>query len=425
MKHVIIGNSAAAVGCVEGIRRTNSTDDILLIASEPHHTYSRPLISYLIAGKTDRQRMKYRPDDFYAANNVTALLGKTAVAIDPAAQTVALESGETVAYDTLLVATGSSPVVFPAEGLEQVQNMRTFTQLQDAEALLESVGENTRVLIIGAGLIGLKCAEGLRSRTANITVVDLAPLVLSSILKPAPAAIIRAHLEANGVGFRLGTSVAAFRTLPGGGYEAQLQSGETIAFDQLVYAAGVRANTALVKAAGGETNRGIVVNTLGQTNLPHVYAAGDCTESPDACTGQHKVMALLPNAYMQGEAAGMHMAAGGAPLPCAPEPLIPENAIGFFGKHILSAGIYFDDGAEGKYEDFDGENYRCFYYDASAQRLMGYILLGRAERAGIYTALIREATLLPEAQFQQLRREPGLIAFSPEVRAQALRKQVV
>ncbi|MDR2526007.1 MAG: FAD-dependent oxidoreductase [Oscillospiraceae bacterium] len=427
MKHVIIGNSTAAVGCVEGIRRVNRTDDIVLIADESHHTYARPLISYLLAGKTDKERMKYRKDDFYEVNGVTSLLGKTAVSIDPAKNTVTLDSGEAVGYDNLLVATGASPVFFPAEGLAQVKPAHTFTTLDDADALLKCVRESTRVLIVGAGLIGLKCAEGLRARTTHVAVVDLAPIVLSSMLKPAPAEIMQAHLEQNGVELHLGTSVKAFRPDEArhGAYFAELQNGESLGFDVLVYAAGVRANIQLVKDAGGACGRGITVDAFGQTSLPQVYAAGDCTESTDVCTGQRKVMALLPNAYMQGEAAGMHMAAAGAPLPCQPLGLIPENAIGFFGKHILSAGVYFEDGADGIYEDFDGGSYRCFYYDKTAQRLRGYILMDCPQRAGIYTALIRNGTQLPEEQFLQLRREPGLIAFPSQARIDILRKKEV
>ena len=97
-KIVIIGNSAAAVGCVEGVRSVDKNSEIVLIASEKHHTYSRPLISYLLYGKTDEQRMKYRPDSFYSDNMVDTMLGKTAVSVDPKGHTVKLESGEVISY---------------------------------------------------------------------------------------------------------------------------------------------------------------------------------------------------------------------------------------------------------------------------------------------------------------------------------------
>jgi hypothetical protein len=130
-------------------------------------------------------------------------------------------------------------------------------------------------------------------------------------------------------------------------------------------------------------------------------------------------MALLPNAYLQGEAAGMHMA-GGAPLGT---PLIPENAIGFFGKHILSAGVYPEELAP--LEETTGEGYRAFWYDAAQQRLLGYILIDGVQRAGILTALVREQTRLTPEQMALLARQPGLIAFDPAARAKILRREAL
>ena len=113
MKYVIIGNSAAAIGAVEGIRQIDAASPIVLISKEPHHTYSRPLISYLLWGKTDERRMKYRPDDFYEVNHVQALLGRAAASIDAKTRAVILEDGERIPYDKLLLATGSTPFVPP------------------------------------------------------------------------------------------------------------------------------------------------------------------------------------------------------------------------------------------------------------------------------------------------------------------------
>ena len=120
MKYVIIGNSAAAVGGVEGIRSVDKEGSITLISSEPHHTYSRPLISYLAWGKTDEPHMKYRPDDFYAENGCEVLYGVKATAIDCGAKTIALDNGESLSYNELCVAAGSSPFVPPMKGLETV-----------------------------------------------------------------------------------------------------------------------------------------------------------------------------------------------------------------------------------------------------------------------------------------------------------------
>lgn len=164
VRYVIIGNSTAAVGGVEGIRKVDPNGSITLIASEPHHTYSRPLISYLLLGRTDENRMKYRPDSFYRVNNVDTRLGVTVTKIDPKQKHVEISSGEQIPYDRLLIATGSRPFVPPMEGLSTVKNRFSFMTLDDARALDRVLTPQSRVLIVGAGLIGLKCAEGILHR---------------------------------------------------------------------------------------------------------------------------------------------------------------------------------------------------------------------------------------------------------------------
>ena len=181
-RYVIIGNGTAAVGCIEGIRSVDKTGDVTVISGEKHHVYSRPLISYYLEGKTDLERMKYRPDGFYEENGCRVLSGVRAAAIDPANKTVVLDNGGSVEYDALCVATGSRPFVPPFAGLDTVENKFSFMTLDDALALESALAPDCRVLIVGAGLIGLKCAEGIFDRVGSVTVCDLADRVLSSIL---------------------------------------------------------------------------------------------------------------------------------------------------------------------------------------------------------------------------------------------------
>ena len=141
MKYVVIGNSAAAVGCIEGIRSVDRAGSITLISDEPHAAYGRPLISYLLMGRTDLAHMNYRPADFYETMGVTAMLGRRAAEIDAENKTVLLEDGERVPYDRLLVATGSRPFLPPMEGIEQVEHRFSFMTLSDALALEQMLTE--------------------------------------------------------------------------------------------------------------------------------------------------------------------------------------------------------------------------------------------------------------------------------------------
>lgn len=405
MRYVMIGNSAAGIGAVEAIRKNDEQGEIVIISDEAYHCYARPLISYLLLGKTSETKMKYRSEDFYKENKCELLLAKKAVAINTAGKSITLGDDQEISYDKLLVATGSSPFIPPMPGLEKVKSKYTFSCLDDAKSLEKAIGPKSKVLIIGAGLIGLKCAEGINKRVAEIAIVDLAPKVLSSILDDDAAARVKTHLEQNGLTFYLGNSVKEFAE-----NTAYLADGAVVDFDVLVLAVGVSPNTALLKDIGGQVGRGITVNERMETSIPDIYAAGDCTESVDASTGDTKVMALLPNAYMQGECAGFNMSG----VDFCFNKAIPMNAVGFFGLHIITAGSYAGD----VYCDNDDENYKKLYYGDN--KLNGYILIGNVEKAGIYTGLIREKTPLDSLDFALICKKPGLMAFSKVVRAQKL-----
>jgi NAD(P)H-nitrite reductase large subunit len=403
MKYVIIGNSAAGIGAVEGIRQIDKNGEITIITNEPYHTYSRPLISYLLLGKTTEEKMKYRGGNFYTDNNCTLLSNVSVTKIDTAAKKVVLSDGKQMPFDKLLVAAGSSAFVPPFEGLDSIKDKCTFMSLDDAKKLDAMISSDKRVLIIGAGLIGLKCAEGIHQRVKHITVVDLAPRILSSILDDDGAKIVQNHLESKGVEFKLSASVKKFEKKT-----AVFENGETVDFDILVLAVGVRPNTALLDGIA-KIERGIVVNEKSQTSAPDIYAAGDCTQTNDISSGQNKIMALLPNAYMQGECAGINMAGNTENGACF-EKAIPMNAIGFFGLHVITAGNYTGDVFA---ENGNGNYKRLFYSD---NKLNGYILIGNVEKAGIYTALIRERTSLDTIDFKLVCEKPGLMAFTKEER---------
>jgi NAD(P)H-nitrite reductase large subunit len=398
-KYVIIGNSAAGIGAVEGIRQTDRQGEITIISNEPHHTYSRPLISYLLLGKVTEETIKYRSSGFYADNNC-ALLHNAATEIDLFSRQVVLEDGKRVLFNKLLVAAGSSAFVPPFEGLDTVKSKFTFMCLNDALELGRALSSDKRVLIVGAGLIGLKCAEGIAAKVSHITVIDLAPRILPSILDDDGAKLVQNHLESKGVAFKLAANVKRFQE-----NTAFFEDGASLDFDVLVLAVGVRPNTELLKNIAN-TDRGIIINAKSETSVPDIYAAGDCTQTLDISSGQNKIMALLPNAYMQGETAGVNMAGGKKKFDKA----IPMNAIGFFGLHIITAGNYTGD----VYTENKNGCYKRLFYDKN--KLNGYILTGNVEKAGIYTSLIRERTPLDSIDFPLVCEKPGLMAFTGEER---------
>ena len=401
--YVIIGGGVASVGCIEGIRSIDKTGKIILISGENKPVYCRPLISYYLQGKTDFKKMQYRPDSFYKENNCEIVYGK-ADKIDPDNKIVAVGK-EKIKYDKLCIATGSSPFVPPFKGLETVKNKFSFMTEEDALALENAILPSSRVLIVGAGLIGLKCAEGLSGRVSSIIVCDLATRVLSSILDDECALFMQKKLEENGISFMLGDSVNAFN-----GNVATMSSGKTIEFDVLVLAVGVRPNIALVKDVGCNTDRGIIVDTAMKTSLENVYAIGDCAQGYDASIKANRILAIWPNAVMQGNCAGINMAGGSTIYDYG----IPMNAIGFFGLHALTAGSYTGEMYE---EKTDKSIKRLFIKDGC---LVGFMLIGEIARAGIYTSFIREKTPLDSVNTQLLKISPTLSVFDVKNRRKKL-----
>ena len=409
-QYVIIGNGVAAAGCIEGIRTIDPAGQIIVISGENHPAYCRPLISYYLEGKTSLDKMNYRDQDFYEKNGCKVIYGKKAVQINPAAKTVVLDNCAEIPYDKVCVAAGSTPFVPPFAGLETVEKKYPFMTLDDTLSLESAIEKSSRVLIVGAGLIGLKCAEGLRERVGSVTVCDLADRVLSSILDSECASIMQKQLEAHGIEFMLGDSAQSFQ-----GNKALMRSGREVDFDVLVLAVGVRANTSLVKEIGGNVNRGILVNQKMETSIPEIFAAGDCTEGQDISFGANRVLAILPNAYMQGKCAGINMAGGYA----VHDKAIPMNSIGFFGLHAMTAGSYFGEADGGKmYEEKENGILKRFFIKDGF--LTGYILIGDIAGAGIYTSLIREKIPLEIIDFEMLRKAATLAAMPKENRGKKL-----
>lgn len=407
-EYVIIGNGIAAAGCIEGIRSTTNEGRITVISHEKYPVYCRPLISYYLEGRTKPNNLGYREENFYEKNGCTVLYGKDAVSIDADKKTVTLDDGTSLPYDSLCVAAGSSPLIPKFDGIETVKNKFSFMTLDDMYALEKAVTKNTRVLIIGAGLIGLKCAEGLHERAASITVCDLADRILSSIFDDEASGIMKKVLTDNGIQLMLSDSAVKFD-----GNCAFMKSGKKVEFDVLVIAVGVKANTSLVSSAGGLVNRGIIVNERLQTSLPDVYAAGDCTEGMDISSDTKRVLAILPNAYMQGKCAGINMTGNDAKFDNA----IPMNSIGIFGYHAMTGGSYYTEEKGGTVYAFrENENLRKFF--CRDGYLSGFILIGSEaiKRAGIYTSLIRDKTPLDSVDFDLLVKEPTFAAFSQNVR---------
>lgn len=406
-KYVLIGGSIACLGAIEGIQSVEKDADITVLCGEKTPLYSRPLISYRLEKKTTDDNLYFHGKDFYEKKGVKALFEK-AVKIDPDEKTVTTESGKILPYDKLFVGTGSYPFVPPMNGLDEVKNKTCFYTLADEEKLASLLSEKTKLLIIGAGLIGLKCAEGAYAHTKDVTIVDLAPRVLPNATTPYVASLLEKKLKEMGVKVVLGASVAAFSD-----GKAELTDGKILSFDAVVLAIGVRPQIGLLKDAGAETNRGVVVDETMKTSLQDVYCAGDCAEGYDAVSGQKRLLQLFPSAYNGGRVAGRNMAGKEEVFKtdCA------LNSTSLFGLRFTSCGSY-----DGEPTEIQGEGfYKAFYVKDG--RLIGYMLVGDTKKAGIYTRLISEKIPLSTVA-GDLFTAPSLAIFDEKTRKKYLAKIV-
>ena len=205
MKYVIIGASAAGLAAAEQIRKTDPAGAVTLLTRETDLPYSRPSISYYLKGLVRRNQMRLRTPAYYKEQKIEIVTGVEVTAIDRAKKTVKC-GRKAYSYDKLCLCTGSVPFVPPMQNVSGKRNVCGFLTAADAQTVHDLASANTRAVVIGAGLIGMKAAEGLSKICKSVDVVELSGRVLPSILDEKSAKLVRRHLEHHGLRFHLGES---------------------------------------------------------------------------------------------------------------------------------------------------------------------------------------------------------------------------
>jgi NAD(P)H-nitrite reductase large subunit len=386
---MIIGNGVAAVAAVAGIRSADDRGPITLIAREPHHTYSKPLISYLLGGVVEEEQLLYRPRDFYRSNGVSPLLGLEVARVDPGRGIVETTDGEERSFGRLLIATGGVPIVPPDVEAADATGVFTLTTLEDARNIkgyIEARGLE-EALVVGGGLIGMKSTEALVELGIRTTVVELADRILSTTFDRTAGELALRQLREAGVTVHCGTTVRRIRTRKGEVDGAVLRDGTRLSCRLVIFAIGVVPNVDIVRGTDVQTDRGILVDETMQTSVGGIYAAGDVAQADDLLGAGKRAIPIFPDAFRQGLVAGSNMAGrrrlyrGG----------IPMNSVDIFGLPTISVGLTDPEG--GGYEVLtaldEGEpSYRKIVLQNN--KVVGAIFIGCIDRAGIVTGLIRE-----------------------------------
>ena len=304
--HVILGAGPAGVIAAETIRKNAPLDSITIIGDESEPPYSRMAIPYLLMGNIDEAGTYLRQSPSHFADLKIKVLPGRVKTVQAATKKVVLESGETIAFDTLLIATGSRPVRPPIPGIESAGVHPCWT-LADARAIANLAKPGARVLQLGAGFIGCIIMQALSARGVKLCVVEMGDRMVPRMMGPTAGGMIRDWCETKGVEVFTGTKVESIE--PGKPLNVRLSNGKTVKADLVISAAGVRPAIGFLEKSGITCLAGVLTDEHLQTNVAGIYAAGDCAEAFDKVSGKTVVSAIQPNAAEQARVAALNMVA--------------------------------------------------------------------------------------------------------------------
>ena len=364
--YVILGGGAAGFYAASAIRQRDKTGSIVMLSNEPYRPYNRPMLTKSIMADLNQDQIAIEEEKWYEENNIHLLLDKQVTAIDRENKEIITADGMKLAYTKLIYALGSECFIPPIPGSdkEQVVAIRRLEDTRKIEALLPEV---TNVVVIGGGVLGLEAAWEMKRAKCNVTVLELAPLLMGRQLDEGAAEMLKTISQNQGIAIHTGvqiTEILGEDQVTG----VKLGSGEVIPADLVIVSAGVRANVEPAKSAGIETDRALVVNERMETNVQDIYACGDCAQY------QGVNYAIWPQAVEQGKVAGAN-AAG--------DNLVYETVPAALNFHGMRTAL-FAAGDNGKnpnliyktveFKDMAKKQYKKYYF--LNNRLCGVILIG-------------------------------------------------
>lgn len=377
--HVIVGGGPAATNALETIRIFDTQARITLVSDEPAH--SRMALPYWLAGKIPAEQTHTGDAAHFQDLGVETRFGVRVASIDAGGQTVALSDGSSLAYDTLLIATGSSPLAPPIPGAD-LPGVQPMWSLAHTRQLLDGTSGITkpRVVLVGAGFIGFIVLNAMFKRGWELAVVEREAQVLPRMLDGESGGIVQNWLAAKGVAVHTGTTVQSITVGDGGEKLVHLENGTRIAADVVIVATGIKANLDLIAGSGIDSDDGILVNDQMQSSVPNIYAAGDVAQGPVLFSDQRAVHAIQPTAVDHGRVAGANMAGRETHYPGS----LLMNVVDVCGLQTVSYGAWNDAGAEETKISNPGNSiYRKLLW--REDQLVGAIFTGQADDLGMLT----------------------------------------
>ena len=402
MQYVIIGAGPAGVTAAETLRQIDLDGNVVLVGNEPDPPYGRMAIPYFLIGKVGQEGTYLRKgENHYEDLGIKYVQGEVQ-SVSPDTSTLILSGGEEIAYDKLLVATGSHAIKPPVDGLDLPGVHHCWT-LEDARAIAKLARKGSDVVLMGAGFIGCIIMEALAQSGANLTVVEAEDRMVPRMMDQTAGNLIKKWCEKKNVNVKTSARVSSV-SQDGGKLSVSIDNGDIIAADLVVVATGVRSNTAFLDGSGVETDLGIKVDNHLKSSVDNIYAAGDVAQGPDFPTGGWDVHAIQPTAVEHGRIAALNMAGKDARYKGS----LNMNVLDTLGLISFSFGLWQGEEGGDSAQRLDEENFRYTLLQFKDDVMVGAVCLGRTENIGVLRGLIQTKVRLGRWK-EKLMADPNLM----------------
>ncbi|MGI9229324.1 MAG: NAD(P)/FAD-dependent oxidoreductase [Gammaproteobacteria bacterium] len=383
MKHIIIGAGPAGVIAAETLAKIAPDSDIKLIGDEKEPPYSRMALPYYLTDKIDEQGTYLRKSGKHYQQQQIEVVQDRVSKVDPKQHRLSLESGGTLDYDKLLIATGSHPVRPPIPGMD-LPHIHSCWTLEDGRNIAARAVKGSSVVLMGAGFIGCIILEALALRGVKLTVIEMEDRMVPRMMDQTAGNLIKKWCEEKGVSVRTSTRVEAIEQ-NGKGMKIKLDNGDVVDADVVIAATGVQSNISFLEGSGIKTDFGVLVNDRLQSSDPDVYAAGDVCQGRDFSTGEFNVQAIQPTAADHGRIAAMNMAGKDT----RHQGSVNMNVLDTMGLISTSYGLWMGVDGGDSTELTDEQGYRYISLQFEDDVLVGAQSLGLTNHVGVLRGLIQ------------------------------------
>ncbi|MED3386885.1 NADPH-nitrite reductase [Bacillus subtilis] len=398
---VLVGNGMAGVRAIEEILSVAKDEfQITIFGAEPHPNYNRILLSKVLQGDTDIKDITLNDWDWYEENNIQLYTNETVIKVDTENKTVITDADRIQPYDELILATGSVPFILPIPGADK-KGVTAFRDIKDTDTMLAASKQYKKAAVIGGGLLGLEAARGLLNLGMDVSVIHLAPYLMERQLDPTAGRLLQNELEKQGMTFLLEKQteeIVGDDRVEG----LRFKDGTSIEADLVVMAVGIRPNTTLGAESGIPVNRGIIVNDYMQTEIPHIYAVGECAEHRGIAYG------LVAPLYEQAKVLAKHICG----IETKPyEGSVLSTQLKVSGVEVFSAGDFNESEEKKAIKVFDEQDGIYKKIVLRGNQIVGAVLFGDSSEGNRLFSMIQKEADISETSkisiLQPLSQEAG------------------